>query len=193
MKTSNQSIVSKPRIARFNTCLAAFASIGMLALGNAVFITRAHADSAADRQTIQDLKEVTKMVKKADVAELDQLLADFHGALSYGGDITNMMSLWDQDCSITFNGTPHAGRAAVQSFFTSGGYFLNNWVSLAPEYKTQITIKGNTAQASTQCVAIDLSVTPNVVKSVIQVNATMVKKGGQWFFTSMNNTSPAPL
>jgi hypothetical protein len=127
------------------------------------------------------------------VAELDQLLADFHGALSYGGNLTAMMSLWADDSSITFNGALHAGKDGVQAFFANGGPFHHNWVSLAPEYKTQITVHGNTAEATTQCVFIDLTTTPNVVLSVIQVNATMVKHEGKWVFTSMNNTSPAPL
>jgi hypothetical protein len=127
------------------------------------------------------------------VAEIDQLLADFHGALSYGGNISAMMSLWTEDSSLTFNGTPYDGKAAVQSFFTSGGYFHNNWVSLAPEYKTQITVHGDKAEVSTQCVAVDLSVTPNVVKGVVQLNGTVEKRGGKWFFTSVNSTSPAPL
>jgi len=126
-------------------------------------------------------------------AEILQLLSDFHGALSYGGDITAMMSLWAEDSSITLNGVAHNGKGAVQTFFTTGGYFLHNWVSLAPEYKTVISIHGNTAEATTQCVAIDLTVTPMVVRSVIQVNATIVKQQGKWIFTSMNNTSPAPL
>jgi hypothetical protein len=127
------------------------------------------------------------------VAELDQLLADFHGALSYGGNLTAMTSLWVENSSLTFNGAPNVGKAAVLSFFTSGGYFHNNWVSLAPEYKTMIKVHGDTADFTTQCVAIDLSVTPNVVKSVIQVTGTAVRVNGKWIFKSMNNTSPAPL
>jgi hypothetical protein len=127
------------------------------------------------------------------VAELDQLLADFHGALSYGGNITAMMALWADDSTLTLNGTPHVGKPAIQTFFVTSGYFLNNWVSLAPEYKTQIVINGDRAAASTQCVATDISVNPPVVRSVIQVNATMERRHGQWYFTSMNNSAPAPL
>lgn len=193
MKTSNQSIVSEPRTVRFNTRLGTIAGIGLLALGTACFSPRAHAGPPAAEQARQDLKEVVEIIQKAEVADLDQLAADFHGALSYGGNITAMMSLWADDCSITLNGVSHVGRANVQTFFTTGGYFLNNWVSLAPEYKTQITIHGNMAEISTQCVAIDLNASPMVVKSVIQVSATCEKIRGKWLFTSMNNTAPAPL
>jgi hypothetical protein len=193
MKTSNQTFVSKPQHASFSIRLATIAGIGLLALGTAGFNTRAHAGQSDGKQACQDLKEAAEIIQKAEVAELDQLAADFHGALSYGGNITAMMSLWADNSSITLNGTPHVGKAAVQAFFQGNGYFLNNWVSLAPEYKTQITIHGNTAEISTQCVAIDLNASPMAVKSVIQVNATCERIKGQWFFTSMDNTSPAPL
>ncbi len=180
MKTANESIVSKLRITRFGPRLAVIAGIGMLALGTASFAKpNCAAPPAAAAENTQ-------------TAELLQLAADFHGALSYHGDITAMMSLWADNCSLTFNGgTPYVGKTAVSSFFTSGGYFLNNWVSLAPEYKTVITIHGNKAEISTQCVAIDLNTL--VVKSVIQVNATCEKVKGQWLFTSMNNASGATL
>jgi ketosteroid isomerase-like protein len=127
------------------------------------------------------------------VAAVDQLLADFHGSLSYGGNIDAMMSLWTDDSSLTLNGLTHVGKAAIQTFFQTSGYFLNKWVSLAPEYKTTVNLHGNTAEVSTQCVAVDLSTTPPVVRSVIQVNAVVVKHGDTWMFVSMNNTSGAPL
>jgi hypothetical protein len=170
---------------RFTTCLMTIAAIGLLALATAGFTAPAHAGPGG--------QPAAEAADNTQVAELEQLAADFHGALSYGGNITAMMSLWADDGSITLNGVPHVGRANVQTFFTTGGYFLNNWVSLAPEYKTQITIHGNTAEISTQCVAIDLNASPMVVKSVIQVNATCEKIRGKWLFASMNNTSPAPL
>ena len=80
-------------------------------------------------------------------------------------------------------------------FFATGGYFINNnnWVSLAPEYKTQVTIHGDTAHISTQCVAVDLNASPMVVKSVIQVEADAVRQADKWLFIAMHNSSPAPL
>jgi len=158
-----------------------------------VFVAHAYAGAPGDKQDGQDLQEATEIVQKAEVAELDQLMADFHGALSYGGNITAMMNLWADDSSITLNGTSHVGKIAVQAFFLSAGYFHNNWVSLAPEYKTQIIIHGNRAEATTQCVAIDLNATPMVVKSVIQVSAVAERRDGKWVFVSMNNPAPAPL
>jgi hypothetical protein len=193
MKTPDKLFVSKPLASKFNTYLAAVVTVGILTLGVGNVLTSSHANPSRECRDNRDLQELTKLLQKADVAELDQLLADFHGALSYGGNLTAMTSLWVENSSLTFNGAPNVGKAAVLSFFTSGGYFHNNWVSLAPEYKTMIKVHGDTADFTTQCVAIDLSVTPNVVKSVIQVTGTAVRVNGKWIFKSMNNTSPAPL
>jgi hypothetical protein len=189
MKKTKVSLTSGRLMQKFTTCLAVTAMVALAGLGcgNAL---------AHDEQWGYGHDEFNLLLATYDevqVAELDQLAADFHGALSYHGNITNMMSLWADNSSITLNGTAHVGKPAVQAFFLSSGYFLNNWVSLAPEYKTQIIVQGDKATITTQCVAIDISVTPNVVKSVIQVNATCEKIRGKWLFTSMNNTSPAPL
>ena len=119
-----------------------------------------------------------------------QLLAGYHGALAYGGNLDAMASLFADDSSLTLNnGSPYIGKAAVLSFFANGPYFSHNWVSLAPEWKTTITVQGNTAQATTECIATDVSVTPNVIKGVIQLNATCELQGGKWVFTHMNNYS----
>lgn len=186
MKLINNALGLAGSIARptswsknFKPALALASAVALAVLGASVPITRA--------QTAEDQHANTQ------VAEILQLLADFHGALSYGGDITAMMSLWTEDSSITLNGVTYVGKDAERAFFLNGGYFKHTWVSLAPEYKTQITVHGNTAEATTQCVAIDLTVTPMVVRSVIQVKATVVKRDGKWLFLSTNNTTPAPL
>ena len=178
MKALIQSNIDRPKKNRFKTAIRTVAGVSLLALVTMSFVVPAYGQPTKDN---------------TQVAELDQLAADFHGALSYHGNITNMMALWADDSTFTFNGTAHVGKDAIQALFQGSGYFLNNWVSLAPEYKTQITIDGNTATITTQCVAVDLSVSPMVVKSVIQVNATCQKINGTWLFTTMNNTTPAPL
>lgn len=174
---------------KFKNGLALVGAVALTAFVGSSLVTRAHG-SGRGHDEDEWLEGIEDQVQ---VAELDQLLADFHGDLSYGGNITAMMSLWADNSSLTLNGTAYNGKAAVQSFFTGNGYFHNNWVSLAPEYKTKITVHGDRAEATTQCVAVDITVTPNVVKAVIEANATAERRGGKWFFTSMNNTSPAPL
>ncbi|MGH7971269.1 MAG: hypothetical protein ACREIC_21325 [Limisphaerales bacterium] len=187
MKKISMSFTSNRLMRRLTTFLAAVLTVGTLTLVAGNLLTSARADSS------HDLDELNGILENAQVAELLQLAADFHGAASYNGNITAMMSLWADNSSLTLNGTAHVGKDAIQAFFLSIGYFNNNWVSLAPEYKTQITVHGNTATITTQCVAVDLTVSPMVVRGVIQVNATCEKIRGKWLFTSMNNTTPAPL
>ena len=195
MKTLNISLNSNQLWQKLMAYRAATVTAAILAMATPLWLS--HAQAAGQNDQNQGLRLAAEWLEaiynQAQVAQLDQLAADFHGALSYGGNITNMMSLWADNSSITLNGTSHVGKAAVQDFFQTGGYFLNNWVSLAPEYKTVITVNGDTATISTQCVAIDLDASPMVVKSVIQVNATCEKIRDKWVFTSMNNTSPAQL
>ena len=205
MKTDDKLFVCKSLAAKFNTYLAAVLTVGVLTFGASNLFAPIHANpnnncgnnsgnkGNHDNHGDQDLQALSKLLQEADAAEIGDLLAGFHGALSYGGDIDAMMSLWADDSSITFNGTLYAGKAGVQTFFSGNGYFHNNWVSLAPEFKTQITIHGDKAEAVTQCVATDISVTPNVIKGVVQVNAVAERIHGKWVFISMNNTSPAPL
>jgi hypothetical protein len=153
-----------------------------------------------------DLAELTSLVQNAQVAEILQLAADFHGALSHNGDpatrsahLTVMSNLWVDASVLTFSNSvttatsSFSGKNAVMAFIANGGFFKNNWVSLAPEYNTHVTLYGDTAHLSTQCVGIDLTASPMVVKSVIQVEATVVRQGDKWLFIVMDNSSPAPL
>jgi|GEM_PF-2487439 len=163
--------------------LAGLAALAVVALATSALLTptRAAGSSQHDDEDRQPL---------AQEAEVLQLLADYHGALAYGGNITAMASLWAEDSTLTLNnGTPYVGKAAVLGFFANGPYFSHNWVSLAPEWKTTLTVHGNTAEATTECIATDVSVTPNVIKGVIQVNATAVRHEGKWLFISMDNFS----
>ncbi len=195
MKKLNVSTNPTRLMAKLGAYLAATLTVAMVALAASVWQGHANASPQSLQSGLvkEEVALLLDIYDGAQVAELDQLAADFHGALSYGGNIANMMSLWTDNSSITLNGTAHVGKPAVQAFFLSSGYFLNNWVSLAPEYKTQIAVHGDKATITTQCVAVDLTTSPMVVKSVIQVNATCEKIRGKWMFTSMNNTSPAPL
>lgn len=189
MKQLKSSLVLASIRQKFST--RTLAAVAALALGGIVASSLLIGSNASGEPGDEGWQDNVHAL--AQVAQLDQLLADFHGALSYGGNLAAMMSLWADDSSITLNGTLHAGKDEVQAFFANGAPFHHNWASLAPEYKTQITVHGDTAEASTQCIFIDLTTTPKVVLSVVQVNATMVKVNGKWLFSSMNNTSPAPL
>jgi hypothetical protein len=160
----------------FLTCVAVLAGI---ALSSSIQHTRA-----------QDAQITANGNPAALRAEVLDLLSAYHGALAYGGDIDAMGNLWADNGSLTLNnGTPFVGKAAVLGFFQSTGYFSHNWVSLAPEWKITVTVQGNIAYATTECIATDVSVSPNVVKGQIQVNAICQKLNGKWFFIQMNNFS----
>ena len=161
--------------------LAGLAALAVIALASLAFLspTRAAGSSHHEDGDGQLL---------AKEAEILQLLAGYHGALANGGNIDAMASLWAEDGTLTLNiGTPYIGKAAVLGFFANGPYFSHNWLSLAPEWKTTVTVHGNMAEATTECVATDVSVTPNVIKGVIQVNVVAVRHEGKWLFISMDN------
>jgi hypothetical protein len=157
--------------------LAGVAVLAVIAISGSAPATRA--------QVVPIPLTADPLVLQAEVAES---LSAYHGALAYGGDIDAMAGLWADNSSLTLNNcTPFVGKDAVLGFFANGPYFSHNWVSLAPEWKTTITVEGDTAQATTECIATDVSVSPNVVRGVIQVNATCQKLKGKWYFIQMNN------
>ena len=206
MRLSNTLIGSHSLARALKACPARAAALTLLAVGIAGLPASALAGGHHEHGEGRDLEELRSLVHKAQVAELLDLAADFHGALSYNGDpaikgahLTVMSNLWATCGTLTFSNTvtsavsSFTGKDAVIGFFATGGYFLNNWVSLAPEYKTRVSVQGDTAHISTQCVGIDLTASPMVVKNVIQVEADAVRVEDTWRFVAMHNSSPAPL
>jgi hypothetical protein len=162
--------------------LAGLTALAVIALASSALLSPARAAWGPQNEDAGQ-----QLAKEAEVL---QLLAGYHGALANGGDLALMASLWAKNSTLTLNnGTPYVGKEAVLGFFANGPYFSHNWVSLAPEWKTTVTVHGDTAEATTECVATDVSVTPNVIKGVIQVNMTAVRHEGKWLFISMDNFS----
>ena len=149
MKTSKALFRSTPLARKLGACLATTATVAMVALGAASLNAPAYGHPGREDGGREDLDELRGLLQNAQVEELLQLAADFHGALSYNGDpatksahLTAMSNLWVKASSLTFSNTTttavstYTGKDAVMFFFATGGYFINNWVSLAPEYKT---------------------------------------------------------
>jgi len=208
MKTTNISINSNLPRRRLISYLLATAVLAMMTITTSPWLGRAYGGGFQDQR--DEKRRVAEFLlatyNQAQEAQLLDLAANFHAALSYNGDsatksahLTAMSNLWVTASSLTFSNTltsvtaSYSGKDEVMGFLATGGYFLNNWVSLAPEYKTEVTVHGDRAHISTQCVAVDLGVTPNVVKAVIQVEADAVRHGDKWLFVAMYNSSPAPL
>jgi hypothetical protein len=181
MKQLNRLINSTALKQAGGVLMAGLAGLVVIAVSSSGLLTRAQAAGGPK-------EEEDHGQPLAQEAEILQLLAGYHGALANGGNLAAMASLWAEDSTLTLNnGTPYVGKAAVLGFFANGPYFSHNWLSLAPEWKTTVTVHGHTAEATTECVATDVSVTPNVIRGVIQVNVTAERREGKWLFISMDN------
>ena len=126
-------------------------------------------------------------------AELYELQAAFHAAASYGGDIEAMMQLWADDSSLAVGDVVYNGKDGIRNFFANhSGAFKHSWVSLAPAFKTQFDIHGNTADIYFECHYADPSVTPYVLRSDVSATGTAKKVNGAWFLWNIIAGS-APL
>ena len=181
MKNLKHLFSSSPLAKTVGTYLAACATVAAIALAAANFLGRASAAGGADDRN------------NTQVAELYELQAAFHVAASHGGNIEAMMALWADDSSITVGGVLYNGKDAVRDFFANhSGAFKHNWVSLAPAFKTEFDIHGNTADIYFECHYADPSVKPYVLKSDISAIGTAKKVNGTWVFWNIVAGS-APL
>ena len=167
------------------------ATVALVAVSAPGWLPRAHADGNHAQESKTSLAQLRA---KADVAELDQLVAEFHRAASYGGDLDAMMALWADDSSLTFNGTAFTGTNGVRNYFANvAGPFKHYWVSLAPEFKTQFELRGKTASLYLECHFADPAVTPYVLRADIKVVGTVKKVHGEWLFQHLDLTTGATL
>ena len=181
MKNLKQLFRLNPLARMVGTYLAATATVAVVALAASNVLGPARAANAPDGEN------------NTQVAELYELQAAFHHAASHGGDIDAMMALWADDSSITVGGVLYSGKDAVRDFFANhSGAFKHNWVSLAPAFKTEFNIHGNTADIYFECHYADPSVTPYVLKSDISATGNVRKVNGTWLFWNIVAGS-APL
>ena len=128
-----------------------------------------------------------------------QLQAAFHNAKSHQ-DIEKMVSLWTNDCTLTFNGTTYSGPDAVRSFFLNSGSFLHHRISLVPSFKDQMVVghNGDHAFLYFEChdVALDSNDPAGPQGSLVThlTNYGLIKNnGGAWQFHQMHFGSAAPI
>jgi len=190
MNQPSKLFTSNSLIAKFSTYLAATATVGMLALGAAGLLAPANADSHRDG----DLEELSGLLQKAQLTELNELEKAFHLAGSYGGDINAQMALWADDATLTIvsTGAVVSGKDAVRAFFSAAGPFNHYWVGLTPAFKLTADIHGDTAELTFQCVYVNPGVTPAVVAGDAILTGTVKKVHGKWLFWHMNSL-PATL
>ena len=164
------------------TYLAACVTVAVIGLAASNLLNRAHAEPRRENRK-EELEEIKALLHNAQVAELYELQAAFHAAASHGGDIDAMMALWAEDSSITVGGVVYSGKDGVRDFFANhSGAFKHDWVSLAPSFKTQFDIHGETADIFFECHYADPSATPYVIRSDISAAGTAKKVHGRWLF-----------
>jgi len=140
--------------------------------------------------------------------ELLQLQIDFHGAATLG-DYELMHNLWADDAVVNAGGNKYFGPDDIADFFSSSP----NWgeaASLAPTYKTNYEIRGNTATLQFECVLVNtgghdplttpLSEIPfgsqNPDVEIVQhstATCTAVRQGGRWVLKTFDGSAgPMP-
>lgn len=183
MKQFNNPLLPRPLMRKFGLYLAATATVAALAIATSGLLSRARADTGPGQNN-----------GLYQVAQLDQLVANFHQAASYGGNLEAMMSLWADGSSLSFNGVPFNGKDGVRNYFGNvAGPFKHYWVSLAPEFKTQFDLNGITASVYLECHFADPSATPYVIKADIKVVGTVVNVNGTWLIQHLDFTTGATL
>ncbi|MGE0598587.1 MAG: hypothetical protein AB7J35_02010 [Dehalococcoidia bacterium] len=155
------------------------------------------------------IQQVSGKSKHNQTGEIYAIQGAFHGALTAGNPddvdqrIENMLALWTEDGMLTLGpntfsgkGVPGTASCAPGSgtlcdFFTNiNPAFQNEWVSLAPSYRTKIDVHGKEASLQFECHFFDLSWTPTLR---IAADATVVRSHGQWKLSSvLGNPIPAP-
>lgn len=135
---------------------------------------------------------------------LQQLQTDFHGAGTLG-DYELMHSLWAEDAVVMAAGQVFVGPDDIADFFSSGP----NWgtaASLAPTYKTNWDVQGNTASIQFECILVNtggldplttpLSTIPfggqNPDVEIVQhstATCTAVREQGRWVFQTFSGSA----
>ena len=137
----------------------------------------------------------------AQVAELHQLQAAFHAAATLQSPndvqqrVVDMLSLWTEDGSLTlgsnsFHGKGEPGTASCApgsgtlcDFFTNvAPPFQNDWISLAPAFKTGITVHGKNATLYYECHYFAAGTWEPKIR--LTVEATATKQRGRWLLAS---------
>jgi ketosteroid isomerase-like protein len=129
------------------------------------------------------------------VAAIYRLQAAFHDAATHK-NLGLMGRVWAEDAVFDNAGLIITGRAAILDWFkTHAGSFQpqNHWVSLAPSFRTEIKVSGETASLSFECDYVDVNATPKkVVTAELGLSGTVRRFEDTWFFWRMAG-GPKPL
>ena len=171
MKTINK-LISRTTLARTaGASVAALAALAIVALSPSGPVGSARA--AASPENTQ-------------LAEIHLLQAAFHETVSHNGDSTTktqhldaLAQLWADDATLTVGTVTYTGKDAILAFWSNGAPLNNNWVSLAPTFRTEVDIHGDIAEIYFECYFVNAA--GNIVLSR-SISGTLKKVDGSWLF-----------
>lgn len=182
------------------TMVAALAAAGVLALG-AVACDSSMVDpvSGAPSHTVTarapGAPDAGNRVasSSAQLGAIHAVLSAFHGALN-ASDYEAISAIFAEDATLTVGAVEASGRTAVADFFATSGPFVNGWAALAPSYKTQVEITGNSATYAFECVYVPDTgnLAGQTVVAHLAAQGTLTKVGDRWLFQTFTG-SVGPL
>ncbi len=174
MKTIHKTHKSMRRTALART---ASASIAVLAALSIVALTTSGPVGSA-RAAVSP--------ENTQLAEILLLQAAFHETVSYNGDpeiraqhLAELAQLWADDATLTAFGVTYTGKDAIMAFFSGSGPLNNNWASLAPSFRTEVEIHGDTAEYYFECYFVNAAGSIVVARSS---GGTLIRVDGTWLF-----------
>lgn len=130
----------------------------------------------------------------AQLGAIKAVLSEFHGALN-ASDYQAIKTIWTENATLSAFGQTATGPTQIADFFATSGPFVNGWAALAPTYKTEVDIKGNTAEYAFECVYVPDTgnLAGQTVVAHLNASGTLRKVGDQWLFDSfVGGVGPLP-
>jgi hypothetical protein len=114
-------------------------------------------------------------------AGIYQLQADFHRAAT-AKDLDLMMSLWDDQATLTVAGTTHTGKDEIRALLATHPAFnpANHWVALTRSPHFRITASGTRGTLYFECYYVDLA--SKQVMLSLGATTKVVRVDGRWLF-----------
>jgi hypothetical protein len=114
-------------------------------------------------------------------AGIYQLQADFHRAAT-AKDLNLMMSLWDDQASLTVAGKTHTGKDEIRALLANHPAFNpdNHWVALTRSPHFRVGATGNRGTLYFECYYVDVA-TKQVMLS-LGATTSLVRVDGRWLF-----------
>ena len=115
------------------------------------------------------------------VAGISQLQADFHRSAT-AKDLDLMMSLWDDQATLTLAGKTYTGKDEIRAVLATHPAFnpANHWIALTRSPHFRITASGNRGTLYFECYYVDLATKQVMLSS--GATTTVVRVDGRWLF-----------